>query len=135
MSSVFDALMSSSAIPAINDIFGQSATYTLDGAGTVYTVSAILQKDVVVPSGLTGVAERRTQVQISDNYLPGIIPKRGDVVTIGTDRWIVLSREADDGYISTFTVRPGDKLSNRYSVDSDTVLGDSTAAGADKAIK
>ena len=134
MASVFDALMTSSAIPSINAIFGQAATYTLVDVGTVYTVSAILQKDVIIPSGLTGVVERRTQIQISDNYLPGIIPKRGDVITIDADRWIVLSRESDDGYIITFTVRPGDRVTNRASVDTDALTVDSTSDSADKGL-
>jgi len=126
--------MINTVMPTINNVFGQSASYTLSGVGTVYPVVAIVQKDVIVPSGLTGASEYRTQIEIASSSLAGIIPKRNDVITIGTDRWIVLSLESDDGYLSRFIVRPGNELTGRASVDTDALTVDSTADTADKSM-
>jgi hypothetical protein len=108
MASVFDTLMTGTVVPALATVFGQAGTYTVSDTGAVIVVSAMLQKDVVVVNGLTGASEYRTQIEIASSSLSSIVPRRGDVVTIGTDRWIVLSRDSDDGYLTRLIVRPGD---------------------------
>lgn len=106
--SVFAEIMTDTAVPALAAIFGDPATYAVADPAATLTVSAILTRNVAVPNGLTGATEVQTRIEIPTADLNGTIPRRGDVVTIGTERWLVLARDSDDGYFSRLIVRPGD---------------------------
>lgn len=105
----FSDLMDGTAVPLIKSFFGDAATYTVDSTGSELTVVAIVDKDVVTPlAEATSATEKQTIITIATADLSGNIPRRNDVITIGDDRYIVLSRQSDDGYFSRLVVRAGD---------------------------
>lgn len=106
--SSFSALMTSVAVPAIANFFGDSASYYSDATGETTAVTAIVERDVAVPLDATGATEYQTKITIPATDLPGITPRRADVVTVGSERFIVQARLANDGYLVQLTVRPGD---------------------------
>lgn len=106
--SEFDDIMSSVGIPKIQELFGDSATYTIEDTGATIAITAILTRGVVNPLAAQGVNERITTIQIANSDFAGHSPKRKDEVLIGSERFIVLERSGDDGYFTTLTVRPGD---------------------------
>jgi len=106
--SQLDDIMSSVGIPKIQEVFGDSATYTIIDMSETIAVTAILTRGVVNPLAAQGANERITTIQIANSDLAGHTPKRKDEVLIGSERFIVLERSGDDGYFTTLTVRPGD---------------------------
>jgi len=106
--SQFADIMTDSAVPALVDVFGDAATYLVADTAATLAVSAIVSLDVIVLNGQTGMQEYRNQIEIPSADLTGIVPRRGDEITVGTARYIVLARDADDGYLSRFIVRRGD---------------------------
>ncbi|MBK8184333.1 MAG: hypothetical protein IPK63_16210 [Candidatus Competibacteraceae bacterium] len=106
--SQLDDIMSSVGIPKIKDVFGDSATYTIDDTAETMSVKAILTRGVVNPLDARGVNEKITTIQIANSDLAGHSPKRKDEVLIGSERFIVLERSNDDGYFTTLIVRTGD---------------------------
>lgn len=106
--SVFSTIMTGTAVPAMAAIFGDTASYAVADPAATLAVSAILTRNVAVPNGLTGATEIQTRIEIPTADLTGTVPRRGDVVTIGTDRWLVLARDGDDGYFTRLIVRAGD---------------------------
>lgn len=106
--SLFRTLMTDSVIPALTGYFGDSATYYVADTDATVSVDAILSENVAVPNQLSGATEYQTQIEIPSSQLTGIKPRRGDVITIDSVRWIVLTRLTDDGYLSRITVRRGD---------------------------
>ena len=106
--SAFATLMADTGVPAMMDFFGDPATYFVADTAATVVVSAIVSLDVVVLNGQTGMQEYRNQIEIPSADLAGITPRRGDEITVGTARYIVLARDADDGYLSRFIVRRGD---------------------------
>lgn len=106
--SAFADLMTGTGIPAFVSAFGDSASYFVADTGATLSVSAILSRDVVVLNGQTGMQETRTQIEIPSADLASITPRRGDEITVGTARYVVLARDADDGYLTRLVVRRGD---------------------------
>lgn len=105
--STFADLMTTTAVPLLTGFFGDSGTYYSDDTGDTTTITAILERDVQNPLDATG-AEYQTRITIAASELSGVTPRRNDVITVGSERFIVLSRAANDGYLVQLVVRPGD---------------------------
>lgn len=106
--SAFAELMTETGIPAFVSAFGDAASYYVADTNETISVSAILSRDVVVLNGQTGMQETRTQIEIPSADLAAITPRRGDEITVGAARYVVLARDADDGFLARLVVRRGD---------------------------
>lgn len=104
----FSDLMTNTAVPVITGFFGDSGTYYVDDTGDTLTITAIVERDVAVPLDASGAVEYQTRITIAASELSSITPRRNDVITIDSERFIVLSRNANDGYLVQLVVRPGD---------------------------
>lgn len=100
--------MTAVGVPVIAETFGDPATYFSVASTESIAVTAMVDRDLAVPLDATGAIEYQTRITIPTSDLNGVVPKRLDTVTIGSEVFVVLARNSNDGYLTQLTVRAGD---------------------------